>query len=352
MHYYNSASLEVQQKVSHLAVLAKSLLPSSDDSALVSSRLSSILYYSRPSIPFSRGGGGDDDDDEGEEEGEDHDDGRIAKGQPTAGLAKIRMAAILANTHSHTWARNVVPAYMYAVGDIGYVPRAGGEDVTSFVVLSNVFTAPDAERFDRRGNACLGVSESAHGWQRYLQGAFQEQKLQPFALPQNAVSGWPIVLSAGTRQNVQLVHERSFTSVSAAWKVLLEHAKPIATSHGLEPQDLMLITRAGIDQRFVVHDLRSPPPPLHNPHFHSPHHHRPGFPQHQHQQMMHGYGAGGHRPPGFSGFGAPAPPALFYLFTSPEQGFEPYISETPMYVPVPEGTKRPDVRQCLCGMEG
>ncbi len=196
MHYYNVASLEVQQKVSHLAVLAKSLLPSSDDTALVSSRLSSILYYSRPSIPFSRD---DDDDDEGEEE-EDHDGGRIAKGQPTAGLAKIRMAAILANTHSHTWARNVVPAYMYAVGDIGYVPR-GGEDCTSFVVLSNVVT--DAERFNHPAKAHgLGVpgvgvgvvvSESAHGWQRYLQGAFQEQKLQPFALPQN-VSGCALSL--------------------------------------------------------------------------------------------------------------------------------------------------------------
>ena len=56
----------------------------------------------------------------------------------------------------------------------------------------------------------------------------------------DTVNRWPLVMEAGTRQNVQIMHERGIRYVSDAWKTLLSHAPKIAEEHGVKPHELIL----------------------------------------------------------------------------------------------------------------
>ncbi len=182
-------------------------------------------------------------------------------------------------------------------------------------------------------------------------------------------------MEAGTRQNVQVVHEKVVRYVSDAWKALLSHASGLAAKHGVEPHDLVLgecslscrarlntnksdrntVTRAGIDQRFVIHGVRQVPPAhlltrLH----HNMHGHRPGFPasgahsSHHHHHIHHHQ----MRSPFMPGYGPP-PPAIIYAFTSITQEHEACISDGPMYIPPTlQAQSAPKLRQCIWGAEG
>ncbi|KAI0341257.1 hypothetical protein BDW22DRAFT_341386 [Trametopsis cervina] len=300
-------SPEMQRKINHLGLIVRSVLPNNDEVQIASARLTELL--------------GDEEDEEAE----------------PLSLPMIRMSAIQARTHGMSWSENFVPAHMFHIGDIGYIPP--GEGVKSFVRLKNVL---------EEGIADWEVKSPATGWKTHFDmGRFDQQELQPFELPGD-VCGWALVLDAGTRQNVQLVHEKAVRYVSDAWKLLLVCARDIAKTHGVKPEDLMLVTRAGIDQRFIIHDLRHVPPP----HFSQQHHHhRPGFPPQfgGTHPNMHGHSHFHHAIPGFG----PPPPAVFYAFTSIEEGHEPYISETPAYLPPALQAQRPPMRaQCAWGLEG
>ncbi|OBZ74650.1 hypothetical protein A0H81_05439 [Grifola frondosa] len=311
-----TTSIETQRKVNHLAVLAKALLPNSDDLSLVSSRLQSIL-------------GGD-------EEGDEIDD--YAHPASPLTLRQIRLAAFDAHTHQYAWSQNIVPAYKYAVGDIAYVPS--GVVSGSFTVLCNV-------------SAQFEIAEGATGTQgAWAGGFFERHELQPFEYP-GGIRGWTVVVPVGTQHNVTVVHEHYVPAVHEAWRFLLENGRALAKTHNVEPQDLILVTRAGIDQRFRVQDLRQM-------HFPTHHHHlstmarppfqnagvsfQPHFPFGQHQP---------HQP--HRGFAQPFPGrelqrSIFYLFTAHDKTHEPRWSEQPFYVP---GEDPPPLKaKCFAGSDG
>ena len=56
----------------------------------------------------------------------------------------------------------------------------------------------------------------------------------------DSLNRWPLVMEAGTRQNVQIMHERGIRYVSDAWKTLLSHAPKVAEEHGIKPHELIL----------------------------------------------------------------------------------------------------------------
>ncbi|KAI0688494.1 hypothetical protein BC835DRAFT_1419088 [Cytidiella melzeri] len=297
----DTGSPEMQRKVNHLGLIVRSVLPSGNDECHeASARLQELL-----------------DDDEDEE------------AEPLS-LPMIRMAAIRARTHGHSWNHNFVPAYMFKLGDVGYVPP--GEQIKSFVRIANVLD---------EGLVDLDLTTHATGRKIHFDfGRFDQQDLQPFLLPGDVYS-WPLVIEAGSRQNVNLVHEEAVRYVSDAWKTLLHRAPELALAHGVKPQDLMLVTRAGIDQRFIIHDTRSIP---------SSHTHRsPGFPAPQfggthahHRHFQHSI-------PGFG----PPPPAVFYAYTSVAKEHEPYISDAPVYLPPALQAQRPPMQaKCIWGLEG
>lgn len=140
--------LEYEHKLSHLAVLARALLPDEITATEASARLSEIL-------------------DSGDEDEDDHRD---------ISLQQIRLAALSSRHHEQMWRNTSVPPYKYTIGDLGYIPE--GKDFESFVVVQNVVAD---------GLTGLDVNESAHGLQSSWEGGFrQKQDLQPFPAPLNA----------------------------------------------------------------------------------------------------------------------------------------------------------------------
>lgn len=51
---------------------------------------------------------------------------------------------------------------------------------------------------------------------------------------------WPVIVPAGTKQDLQVLHDESFTSLNDAWQFLLEHGKSLADAHKLKAEDLVL----------------------------------------------------------------------------------------------------------------
>lgn len=151
------APVEMQRKVNHLTILARAILPSADDISTVHDRLHRLL------------GTIDSEFEDGEEE---------PLELPPMSLRQIRQAAISINVHQASWFENngIVP-HKFTVGDIGYIPKAKGEenDWSKFVLIGNVLT---------EGLAKLEVSNVTEG----KQGGWQDrihrwETLTPFELP-------------------------------------------------------------------------------------------------------------------------------------------------------------------------
>ncbi|KAI1790577.1 hypothetical protein LXA43DRAFT_890846 [Ganoderma leucocontextum] len=322
----NSISIEMQRKINHLTILARAILPSADDISTVHERLHKLLGTI---------------DSEFEEEEEPHE-------LPPMSLRQIRQAAISINVHQASWFENngIVP-HKFSVGDLGYIRRTedGENDWSKFVLIGNVLT---------EGLANLEVSSVTEG----KQGGWQDRvhrwdTLAAFELP-GGVHGWTVVVPLEAEYTINVVHAKEMVRVHDAWGYLLNAGRDMAHKHGIQPEDLILVTRSGTDQRFKIRDLRriqywpsqsGSTHGLNQPHFggHSFHHGQGmGFG---------GQGRFGHQP--FGGHGAGDPrrlipgqdlaPKVFYLFTSGEKTHEPYFSLTPMHVPSPQGEKPPEL---------
>lgn len=136
--------MEYQEKLSHLAVLARALLPDDANASEITSRLTEIL---------------DEDED---------DDVRLS-----LPLQQIRLAALSSKNHEQTWRHGSVPPFKYSVGDLGYIPE--GQDFSSFRLLQNVV---------KDGLVSFEVLSNAIGWQGAWQNGFRERHdLQPFPAP-------------------------------------------------------------------------------------------------------------------------------------------------------------------------
>ena len=110
---------------------------------------------------------------------------------------------------------------------------------------------------------------------------------------------------------------------------------------------LHLVTRSGIDLRFVARDLRPSfshmqisqfgmqRPGMQHPSI-PPLNHFGGQPKHFPSNPMH----------------QPPQPSIIYLFTSPVEGQQPVIADTPVFIPLPPGAARPELRYCHFLHEG
>ncbi|KAI0077672.1 hypothetical protein K474DRAFT_1690765 [Panus rudis PR-1116 ss-1] len=301
--------LEVQHKVAHLTVLANALLPEDDDPEHLSSRLNELALD-------------DEDDDKG----------------TMLTLRQIRTAAIETNHHDHVWRPKSVPPHKLSVGDVGYLPPAS--DFDSFVVLRNIIGDVQDQ---------LQISRSATGWQAAWEGGFrQRNEVQSFEFPGN-VYGWPIVVPVGTQQDLQVVHEDHFTSTGSAWHYLLTHGKQIAADHGVKAEELILITRAGVDQQYSARDFRQ------MPYMHQHHMQMSRQPAHafghpaftSHNRLGFGASAGGqsrHHTPMHHFPHEQMLPTILYLFSSPAKEHIPYWSDKPFYQPLRSDEEPPQFR--------
>lgn len=142
---------DLQLKINHLGLLARSIFPSGDDSlSSASSRLDELL--------------GEDDDEEAE----------------PLSLPMIRMAGIRARTHGQSWANTFCQAHQFSVGDVGYVPKGDGDERQrwkEFVKVGNLLEDGVVE---------LETTEHATGWKTLLEfGRIDKEDLQSFVLPGN-----------------------------------------------------------------------------------------------------------------------------------------------------------------------
>jgi len=319
--------------MSHLGMLLRSIFPGDAEATLVHARLKRLLH-----------------EDDDEEEDDFVDVSRVS-------LAQIRKAAISSNGHDYAWHNNRITSHKFSVGDLGYLPSdAEGNFSDSFVVICNVIQ-------DQMVN--VDVVANSLGEQGAWEGGLRKkQTLQPFCLPYN-VHGWPVVATPGTKQELRVVHESFMKSSGAAWQFLLDKGKAIAQKNGVEAEDLVLITRVGTDDDFMLHDFRAYQLPgahmnIHN-NFHGRNNgfaqNRPGFghpggfgfnhPGHFQHQSMHM----NHAPPGMvPAFGGVSmAPLVFYLFSSPDKDHVPYWSESPVYQPLATGSSPPSFSPQIAG---
>ncbi|EIW56653.1 uncharacterized protein TRAVEDRAFT_49473 [Trametes versicolor FP-101664 SS1] len=295
----DSTSNVRQRKVNHLTMLARALLPDSDNLEVVKKRLQSVLRVT-------------------EEEDEE------AEVLPLT-LRQIRKAAFAADVHNQSWFRNNIPPHKFSVGDLGYVPKGGADDWADFVVCCNVL---------EDGLAKFETSNSATGKQgMWANRGYERQDIPPFELP-GGVHGWPVAVLPEAELDIYVVGETLTERVNQAWDCLLDAGRALAKKHGVAPEELILITRVGTEQRFKVRDLR-------RIQYWPANMGMPAFPHHQQHSFAHQ--PFGHQPFGQQqGMRVPIPhqdlgPKIFYLFTSGEKSFQSHFSERPMPIPPAAG---------------
>ncbi|KAI0668853.1 hypothetical protein C8Q78DRAFT_212859 [Trametes maxima] len=306
-----SVTVERQRKVNHLAVLARALLPGSDNIDVVTKRLHAVLR----SV--------DDEDEEAE---------------PTQmTLRQIRKAAFAANTHQQAWRQKTVPPHKFSIGDLGYMPQ-GSDDWGDFVTLCNVL---------EEGEASFEASSHATGMQgSWVNRTYERQDLAPYDLP-GEVKGWAFAVSPETELDICIVHETATSRVHQTWDYLLDAGSALAKKHGVPPEDLILVTRVGAEQRFRVRDLRriqywpaSPNAPSYGRQVGSV----PRSPYGLGNMAQHGFG---HR--NFGGnqgnivHGQDLTPKVFYLFTSSLKEHQAHFSLQPMPALLQKGEKPPEI---------
>ncbi|CDO70391.1 hypothetical protein BN946_scf184999.g31 [Trametes cinnabarina] len=302
---HNGETIEKQRKISHLSMLARILLPDSENLEIVKKRLQEVLAP-------------DEDDDE---------EAEIS----SLTLRQLRKAALAAGIYQQAWHRNNVPPHKFLVGDLGYLPQGSG-DWSDFVVCCNLFG---------EGLARADTASRATGTQgAWGHGAYERQDLSPFDCPGD-VSGWPVIVLPEADFILYINHEVSTSRVNIAWDYLLENGDSLSKQYGVKPEELILVTRVGCEQRFRIRDLRQV-------------HYWPAsmnMPSHPHK---HGFASGQRLGlPGQFGHqgldqrrlvpGQDLHPKLFYLFTSGDKDYQSHFTEIPTPVQLKEGDKAPDL---------
>ncbi|OSD03676.1 hypothetical protein PYCCODRAFT_1444280 [Trametes coccinea BRFM310] len=305
----SGATIEKQRKISHLTMIARTLLPDSENMNVVKKRLQDVLTTE------------DDEDEEAE--------------VVSISLRQLRMAALANGMIQHAWHRNTVPPNKFAVGDLGYLPP-GSIDWSEFVLCCNVYH-DDSMNADIESRAA-GMQGS---WIKG--GGYDRQELTPFDYP-GGISGWPVVVLPEADFTLHINHEDATTQTSVAWNYLLENGRSLAAQYGVGPEELILVSRVGCEQRFRVRDLRKVrhwPASVKLP----PHPHR-----HRQQQTFPGHF--GHQPFGSRTSGGEErrlvqgqdlAPKLFYLFTSGDKDYQSHFSQRPMPSTLKEGEKAPEL---------
>ncbi|KAI0351618.1 hypothetical protein OH77DRAFT_1429437 [Trametes cingulata] len=296
-------TVERQVKISHLAVLARALLPGTDDLEVVKKRLQRVVSA----------------EDEEDEEAE----------PAHMSLRQIRKAAFAAELEHEPWHRNTVPPHKFSVGDLGYLPQSC-DDWNDFVVLCNVL---------QEGTFNLDTFNHATGRQGTWANHFYErQDITPFELP-GGINAWPVVVPPEAEHDVYVFQETVASRLNQAWSYLLNAGTALAQHHNVKPEQLILVTRVGTEQRFKVRDLRkiqywpaSTTTQSHRPMGGFSGHQQHGFPGHfGHQHFGTGAGMPVH--------GQDLSPRMLYLFTSSDKHYQAHFSDKPFPTPLRAGEK-------------
>ena len=155
------------------------------------------------------------------------------------------MIAIKANKHDHVWRPNTVPAHQFRVGDVGWVPP--GKEFKEMEVLCNVVD---------NGMIRFDMKESAVGWQGAWVAGFRERRdMKPILFPEDIYGyvftlllifgltysyRWPVIVPPGTKQDLQILHEKAVMSFGDGWRFLLENGRKLAFMYGVKPEQLIL----------------------------------------------------------------------------------------------------------------
>ncbi|KAI0370861.1 hypothetical protein BV20DRAFT_943216 [Pilatotrama ljubarskyi] len=299
-----TVTAERQVKVSHLAVLARVVLPGSDDLQVVKKHLQHMISN-------------EDEDEEAE--------------MAPMSLREIRKAAFATGIQQQPWHRNTVPPHKLTVGDLGYLPQ-DCDDWSDFIILCNVL---------EDGLAKFPSTTYAMGKQgTWVNRVYERQDIAPFAMP-GGINAWPVVVPPEAEHDIYIFLETAVSRVNQAWTYLLDNGISLSKRYKVKPEQLILVTRAGTEQRFKVRDLRkiqywpaSTPMPSQRPMggFFGQHAFSGQF---GHQR----FGAG----QGMLIHGQDLSPRLLYLFTCSDKSYQAHFSDRPMPTPLQEGEKPPEL---------
>jgi len=298
---------DTTRRISHLVTLTQGLLPADKAPINLSPRVKALI-----------GDNDDDDDDRTNYFGSKH--------RPKLDLRQLRLSNIEAHTHDHTWRENGgIQPHKFSVGDFGYI--APGKNFKDFVILGNVL---------KEGLAKFEIQSHASGGQwSWKDFPIRRVPMDPFTLPGD-VTCWTMAVPPNAEIDCQVSHWSAVAHVADAWRFLLLHGKDLAAEHNVKPEEVMLITNAGTNQDFKIHDFFATPAhfgmrqPVLQRFGNSPAfgHSRPGFNnQPVHHLML----------PHQSNI-----PTIMYLLTSSNADFVPYWSHNP--IAVPAGSQRPDLK--------
>ncbi|KAF8266686.1 hypothetical protein EI94DRAFT_1786796 [Lactarius quietus] len=235
-------------------------------------------------------------------------------------LRALRQHCIQKSRHDQTWQARV-PVGSLKTGDYGYIP-GGSTDFANFVHLGNIL-----DDFDD-GKAMEVVGET-HGTMHMRTNGFPPQPMQPqtaspFILP-DELECWPIALPPRGNAVLFAHHESALGSVNAAWRLLIAHCTSLASTHGIMPQDVILVTRTLRVNDHQINDWSPSLPAL------------PGMGSASGFGAP-AFGAGALSFPHHHGF-APPMPSIVYLVTSARPEFQAYVTDNPMGRPRPRATR-------------
>ncbi|KAK0451105.1 hypothetical protein EV421DRAFT_1212283 [Armillaria borealis] len=234
-------------------------------------------------------------------------------------LRQLRLSSLDAKSHDHVWYTNlgVLPC-RFSVGDFGYIPRhkghaASGKSFKDFVLLGNTF---------RDDFAKFIVERTCHGTQFcWKDFPMTRQPVNPFSLTDD-IQCWPIVVPPGAQIDCDITHEQSIANTADAWRFLIQESRTLSSELGIQPHDLILITRTGLSRHAYIHDFAT--------------------------SVKLGPSHWRHQPPGVRQPPRPflphQPPAIatpMYLHTSFDDSYEPYWFHQPRYTPHEPQSKPP-----------
>ncbi|KAI0288482.1 hypothetical protein BC826DRAFT_1177838 [Russula brevipes] len=143
----------------------------------------------------------------------------------------------------------IAPVGVLAVGDYGYNP---GDPLNfrDFIVLGNIQNGENGKEIMR------AVSE-AH-CMMYMDGHDPVSCPVSLSVIPDGSECWHVALPPETTGKVSVSHETRLASVKDALQFLLAHGTSLASRHGIEPQDLIVVTRS---ERYELYDTSGWLPP-------------------------------------------------------------------------------------------
>lgn len=149
-------------------------------------------------------------------------------------LRALRALSIDQSRHDQSWSTRA-PVGALTAGDYGYIP-GGSTDFANFVRLGNIQEGEDRSQ-------AIEVVGKTHGTMLVRTSGSsvfpQRQPANPFLIP-DEMECWPVALPPRGNATVFVHHETGLACVNDAWKFLIAHGASLASTHGINPQDLIL----------------------------------------------------------------------------------------------------------------